>query len=56
MIRKITDATKAGNKDEASKLLPQVYKAIDTASKKKIIHKKTADRRKSLVARMVAAK
>lgn len=56
MIRKISDATKAGNKDEAAKLLPEVYKSIDTAAKKRIIHKKTADRRKSLVARMVAAK
>jgi small subunit ribosomal protein S20 len=55
MIRKISDAVKDGKKDEAAKLLPEVYKAIDTAAKKQIIHKKTAARRKSLVARMVAA-
>lgn len=56
MMRKISDATKAGNKDEAAKLLPSVYKSIDTAAKKKLIHQKTASRKKSLVARMVGAK
>lgn len=54
MIRKITDAVKEGKKDEAVKLLPAVYKAIDTAAKKEILHKNTASRKKSLVARMVA--
>lgn len=56
MIRKISDAVKEGKKEEAIKLLPAVHKSIDTAAKKQIIHKNTADRKKSLVARMVAAK
>lgn len=55
MIRKITDTLKEGKKEEATKLLPAVYKSIDTAAKKKIIEKNTAARKKSLVARMVAA-
>ncbi len=56
MMRKITDAVKAGNKDEAVKLVPIVQKSIDMAAKKNLIHRKTADRKKSLVARLVAAK
>lgn len=55
MIRKITDTLKEGKKDEAAKLLPSVHKSIDTAAKKGIIEKNTAARKKSLVARMVAA-
>ena len=53
-MRKLTDLVKEGKRDEAVKLLPQVHKAIDTAAKKRIIHRNTADRKKSLVARMVA--
>lgn len=56
MMRKLSDAVKAGKKDEAVKLLPQVYKSIDTAAKKHLIHSRTASRKKSLVARMVATK
>lgn len=56
MIRKIEDAIKAGNKDEALKLLPMVYKSIDTAAKKNLIHKKNAARKKSLMARMADSK
>lgn len=56
MMRKLTDAVNEGKKAEALALLPKVYKAIDTASKKNIIHKNTASRKKSLAARLVAAK
>ncbi len=56
MIRKITDTVKEGKKAEAIALLPLVHKSIDMASKKGIIHANTASRKKSLVARMVAAK
>jgi ribosomal protein S20 len=51
MVRKLQDLVKEGKHDEALKVLPLVYKAIDTASKKNIIHWKTADRRKSSMAR-----
>jgi len=55
VIRKFNEAMKAGNKDEAVKLLPQAYKVIDTAAKKNLIHPKNAARKKSLLARTVAA-
>lgn len=56
MMRKLSDAAKAGKKEEAMKLVPQVYKSIDMAAKKNLIHRNTAARKKSLVARLVAAK
>lgn len=56
MMRKFTEAVKEGKKEDAAALLPQVYKSIDMAAKKKIIHSNTAARKKSLAARMVAAK
>lgn len=56
MVRKITDAVKEGKKEEAVKLLPQVYKSIDTAAKKNLIHRNTASRKKATMARLVAAK
>ncbi len=56
MMRKVSDAAKAGKKEEVVKLLPQAYKAIDMAAKKKIIHKKNAAHKKSLVAKLASAK
>lgn len=53
-IRKVADAVKAGDKKEATKVLAMAYKSIDTASKKKVLHKNTAARRKSSLAGMVA--
>jgi small subunit ribosomal protein S20 len=54
MITKVTSLVKAKKKAEAEKILPAVYKSIDTAMKKNIIQKRTAARKKSLVMRMVA--
>jgi small subunit ribosomal protein S20 len=54
-MRKFQEAAKAGKKTELAAMLPQAYKAIDTATKKGILHKKTASRKKSLLARMLAA-
>ncbi len=56
MMKKLADTMKAGKKEDAVAMLPQVYKSIDMAAKKNIIHKNTAARKKSLAARMVAAK
>ena len=42
------------NQEEAKKLLPKAYSVIDTASKKNILHKNNAARKKSLLARIVA--
>lgn len=55
MMKKLADSVKAGKKDDAQKLLPQVYKSIDMAAKKRIIHRKTAARKKSVAARLLAS-
>lgn len=39
--------------DEAKKLLPQIYKALDKTAKKNTIKKNTASRRKSRLTKMV---
>lgn len=56
MLRKVRDAAANGKAGDAAKLLPEAYKAIATAAKKGIIHHRNADRKKSLVARLAAAK
>lgn len=53
-IRAVTEAVKAGNKAEAEKLLAPAYKIIDTAAKKNVLNSKTAARRKSSLANMIA--
>ena len=40
-------------KEEASKLLPQVYKAIDKATKRGLLKKNTASRKKSRLTKLV---
>jgi small subunit ribosomal protein S20 len=52
LMREFTDLAKAGKKADAAKLLPQVYRIIDTAAKKNIIHRNNAARKKSLIARL----
>ena len=42
--------------DEAEKLLPQIYKALDKAAKANTIKKNTASRKKSRIARMIGKK
>lgn len=56
MIRKMEDAAKGGKIDEAKKLLPETYKAIDMAAKRDILHKNTAARKKASMAKLVAEK
>jgi len=41
------------NKEEASKLLPLVYKVIDKAAKAGVIKKNNADRKKSRLTRLI---
>lgn len=53
-LRELADLSKAGKKDEAEKLLPLVYKVVDTAAKKRIVHWKNAARKKSHAASLVA--
>ena len=56
MIRKVTVAVKGGDMNEAKKLMPAAYKAIDMAAKKNLIHWKNAARKKSTIAKMIAGK
>jgi len=55
VLREITDLAKAGKKEEAEKLLPVIYKVVDTAAKKRIVHWKNAAHKKSYAASLVAA-
>lgn len=45
---------KEGKKAEATKLLPEVYKAIDKSAKRGIIKKNTAARKKSRLSKALA--
>jgi small subunit ribosomal protein S20 len=45
----------AGDKTKASAMLPSIFRSIDKAAKAGVIHLNTAARRKSTVARAVAA-
>lgn len=54
MIRKVKDASASSEKADMKQLASDAYKAIDMAAKKSIIHKNTAARKKSSIARMVA--
>ena len=51
-VKKLRKLAEAGKKDEAQKMLPQAYKAIDKAAKRGVIKDNTASRKKS---RLVAA-
>lgn len=53
-IRAVLEAVKAGKKSEAEKFLEVAYKTIDTATKKNVLLKNTAARRKSFLARKIA--
>jgi len=47
LIREVRKLTVAGKADEAQKLLPQLYKALDKAAKTNVIKKNKASRLKS---------
>lgn len=52
-VKKIEKAVKAGKKDEAIKMLPSAFAAVDKAAKRGVIKKNTAGRKKSRLARIV---
>lgn len=54
MIKNVHDAAKDGSDSKAA--LSAAFKAIDTAAKKGIIHKNTANRRKAMLSRVVSKK
>ncbi len=51
-VKQVRKLVAEGKKDEATKMLPEVYQAIDKATKRGVIKKNNADRKK---ARIVAA-
>ncbi|MBU1255825.1 30S ribosomal protein S20 [Patescibacteria group bacterium] len=51
LIKKIKTLIKDKKKEEALKILPETYKAIDKATKRGVIKKNTANRRKSRLAK-----
>ncbi len=52
-VREVLDAAEEGNAHEVREAMPAAQKAIDKAAQRGVIHKNTADRRKSrLVARV----
>jgi small subunit ribosomal protein S20 len=53
MVKNILKWAKSGEIEKAEKSLSETYQSIDTALKKKILHKNTAGRKKSLVQRSV---
>jgi len=53
IIKKIRKLAEANKKQEALKLLPQTYKAIDKAAKTNVIKKNTAARKKSRLTKLV---
>ena len=52
--KKIRALAKAGQTDEAIKLLPKFQSEIDRAAKKGVVHKNTASRHKQRVAALFA--
>lgn len=55
MMKKVMVLVEEGKKNEAEKVLPEAFKAVDMAMKRNIIHWKNAARKKSLMSRRVAA-
>jgi len=53
MIKQIKSLIKAKNKDQAAKILPETYKAIDKAAKRGVIKKNTANRKKSRLTKAI---
>lgn len=53
MIKKISTLAKDGKNDDVKTMLPMVFKSIDVAAKKNLIHRNTADRKKAWVSKLV---
>lgn len=52
---KVFTKTIETKKEDAAELLKSVYKKLDKAAKRNVLHKKTAARRKAKFAKLVAA-
>lgn len=56
LIKEVRELVAGSKQEEAIKLLPQTYKAIDKAAKTGVIKSNTADRKKSRITKLVAKK
>lgn len=55
LVKEFVKLINDGKTDEATKLFPQVQKALDMAAKKNLLHKNNVARKKSSLAKMLAA-
>jgi small subunit ribosomal protein S20 len=53
-MKEVKDLAGAGKTEEATKLLPKAYQAIDKAAKRGVIKDNNADRKKSRLTKFVA--
>lgn len=53
LVKEIDKSIKDKKKDEALKLLPETYKALDKAAKRGVIKKNTASRKKSRLTKTI---
>ncbi|MBU3934668.1 30S ribosomal protein S20 [Patescibacteria group bacterium] len=53
LVKEVCSLVAEKKNDEAKKILPQVYKVLDKASKKGVIKKNTADRKKSRLTKLL---
>ena len=54
VVKKYKAFIAAGKKDDAAKLLPSLYKAIDKAKKRGVIKRNKASRDKSRITKLLA--
>ncbi|TSC53748.1 MAG: small subunit ribosomal protein S20 [Parcubacteria group bacterium LiPW_39] len=52
-LKKVKKLVSAGRKDEAKKLIPAAYQAIDKAAKRGVIKQNTAARKKSRLMKLL---
>ena len=55
ILKKLKQLKEEGKIEEAKKLLPLAYKAIDKAAKRGVIKKNTASRKKSSAAKLISS-
>ena len=53
LVKKVNNLIAQGKKEEAKKLLPQIYKTLDKTAKTGIVKKNNASRRKSRISKAI---
>ncbi len=53
LIKKVNNLITQGKREEAKKLLPQIYKTLDKTAKTGIVKKNNASRRKSRISKAI---